>query len=80
MNLYTVLKYDSITKSIVLAEVKNAQVLNLSSRSMEDVQWNAWRFIHVKKVSPSKSKPLKTKALQLDVFENENVLIRAVIL
>jgi len=65
--VYTVLYVRKSTNSLLLAELRNPVLINAQGKSMEEVHWNSWRFVKLKKTQFHPSKK-DEKQLQLDLF------------
>jgi hypothetical protein len=75
LTVYTVREAPSERSSILLAELVNPILINANGKRMEEIHWNDWRFIKVKKeILKSTVKSRTANVIQLDLFEGVSVM------
>ncbi len=75
LTVYTVREAPSERSSILLAELVNPILINANGKRMEEIHWNDWRFIKVKKeILNSTVKSRTANVIQLDLFEGVSVM------
>jgi|LakMenEpi03Aug12_release.lakeMendotaPanAssembly.Ray.scaffolds.fasta_scaffold836570_2 hypothetical protein len=75
LKVYTVREAPIGRSSILLAELVNPILINANGKSMEEIHWNDWRFIKVKKEmlqQPRESS--NVTVIQLDLFQEVTVV------
>jgi hypothetical protein len=75
LKVYTVREATPGRHSLLLAEIINPILINSEGRSMEEIHWNDWRFIKVKKeILNSTEKTRRANVIQLDLFQEATVV------
>ena len=75
LKVYTVRKSPTHRIGILLCELINPILINENGVHMEELHWNEWRFIKVKKeILNSTEKASKANVIQLDLFEEIAVM------
>ena len=75
LKVYTVRKSPTNRSGILLCELINPILINEDGVHMEELHWNDWRFIKVKKeILNSTEKASRANVIQLDLFEEVTVM------
>ena len=75
LSVYTVRNSPTNRSGILLCELINPILINENGVHMEELHWNEWRFIKVKKeILRNSEKVTKVIAIQLDLFEEVTVM------
>ena len=75
LKVYTVRTSPTHRSGILLCELINPILINENGVHMEELHWNEWRFIKVKKeIIQNSEKATKVIAIQLDLFEEITVI------
>jgi hypothetical protein len=78
LGIYTVRETVNKRRAILLCEIINPILINGEGRSMEEIHWNDWRFIKVKKESVQQNKEkAEPTSVQLDLFNAAPVLVES---
>jgi hypothetical protein len=81
LTVYTVREAPIGRSSILLAELVNPILINAKGKSMEEIHWNDWRFIKVKKEMLQKPRESSNETvIQLDLFQEATVVEESEIL
>jgi hypothetical protein len=81
LKVYTVRSCPPNRTGILLCEVINPILINEKGEHMEELHWNDWRFIKVKKeIIQNSEKASKANVIQLDLFEEVIVIEESEIL
>ena len=75
LSVYTVRNSPTNRSGILLCELINPILINENGVHMEELHWNEWRFIKVKKeILQNSEKASKANVIQLDLFEEVAVI------
>jgi hypothetical protein len=81
LKVYTVREAPIGRSSILLAELVNPILINAKGKSMEEIHWNDWRFIKVKKEMLKQPRESSNEtAIQLDLFQEATVVEKSEVL
>ncbi len=81
LRVYTVREAPIGRSSILLAELVNPILINSKGKSMEEIHWNDWRFIKVKKEMLQQPRESSNETvIQLDLFLEVTVVEKSEVL